>query len=306
MPTACAQCGANDREPLEYMSLAPIPETTAPQEDLAGLSARELIKLGLLEHLQHPDPAVRLCSVCRLAAGKEETHIWQPDPLLCATLGLPADYAARGAGENGAHFHPLLTVYAMSGAEYDAKWKAYTLEFVCVPHRGVWPGPQTWVELRSTDPEYAGLKQDYQIWRARVYGPKGTRVFLEMTFDVPQAATRLSLRGLESAGRTEEPYLDELKATWASRELLYTGIRRGRPPESGKDLPDIESFRAACHKGYAKVDAQGWKHKLLAASDEWLARNLLNCGKTLLYHRLAEFARQGHRISLDDIRQRRV
>jgi hypothetical protein len=187
------------------------------------MSARELI----LSALKDPEPvAVPLCSVCRLATGENETGIWRPDPGLCATLGLPADYVARRAGVNGASKDSALVVCAIPGRQYGMRWDAYTLEFVCVPFYGILPGPTAKLEWRSSDPQFADVGQDYQVWRARVYR-KRSHLFLEVTWDVhgdperdPTGGARLAVRGLEHK-------VTKYEVDWAlqSRALLYSAVK---------------------------------------------------------------------------------
>src|SRR5215208_2840466 len=127
MARVCALCDAGDREPLEYCSPDPPPDATQHPEGLDHVTGRELILRSLdgPSADDPPTPAGLLCSVCRLAAGQWETYIWEPDPRLCATLGLPDQYVAQQQGLNDARFHPLLVVCAMRGSVYDdAKWDA--------------------------------------------------------------------------------------------------------------------------------------------------------------------------------------
>src|SRR5262249_17860557 len=153
------------------------------------------------------------------------------------------------------------------------------------------------LEFLSEDPAAPVLV--CQVWRVRVYGERH-RPFLELTWDLGAWLPRLTMRGLENSQDKPEPRKAEVDAAWASRQLLYTALRRGgRRERGGETLPTRDSFVAACHAMYAKVDRQGWQYRLQAATDEWLAQQL-GCSTSTLYGRLADYRAQGTPITLDD------
>jgi hypothetical protein len=248
------------------------------------------------------------CAPCRArATGRAQRVRFPVPPALAAVLGVSQGRLA----------------VAQVQMRREPEWAGYIVEVIGVPcevaaiwpdtradgspaiafDRGADPDPLNWLALW---PDPGRPARGWQILglvaeRSRVYCPQPP-TYLERLSSAAGHQEQ-AVRAFPTTRKTDADAA--FSRAWRGLELLGACVPRGRPLQSGKKLATYNSFVATCHDAYSTVDRQGWKHKLLEATDEWLA-DILGCSTTTLYERLGEFREQGIFITLDDIRHRRL